>query len=603
LPQTTRGYGMNVSTTAKGGDFLFYGVGKVVVQRSLADFSVSRLFTEHKAKVNVARVSPNGALVASGDDEGNVIIWEIIEAVWGKVKTTIPINGNVLDIDWSDDSKKIVAVGAGEPNKAKVVTIDSGNTIGKIEGHSKPILSVSHRQQRPYKIATGAEDLLVNWYEGPPFKYVKALASEHIRYPNCVRFSPDGKYLATVGADSKIFVFDGASGEKLKALEDKDGHKAAIYSFCWSPDSKRILTGAADKFAKLWDIESGAVVRTYSWLPKADVGDMLVSCFWHKGAAEYVGVISLSGAITILDIESADKPKAIVHGSQCPVLSLFVDRAGGAFYIAGQDGQVSRYEFKTGLSRWLGGKGHGKAVNGVGLSGDKLVTVGLDDKLRFNDLKSFEFNGDAVALGGQPVDLACGKKAGSGLVAVALTQKKLVLLAKGEVVQTLDIAYEPMTCDFSNDDSVLAVGGKDKKIHTYRVDGKLAEAEVFSESDRPITNVLYRPGSNLLATVDQDRHLYFYADGKNLNRHGWMFHNANVTAAAWSPSGARFASGAADTNIIIWSDFKDYKDESRITISDAHSGGVDHVGWWDENTVISVGVDRSVRIWNIPPLS
>jgi len=600
LPQTTRGYGIHVSTTAKGGDYIFYGVGKIVVQRSLADPSNSQVFSEHKSKVNVARVSPNGALVASGDEEGKVIIWEITPGVWGKVKNTIAINSNVLDIDWSDDNKKIVAVGAGDPNKAKVVTIDSGNSVGKIENHSKPILSVAHRQQRPYRIATCGEDLAVNLHEGPPFKFLKTLSAEHSRYPNCVRFSPDGKFLASVGADSKIVVFDGSSGDKIKALEDKkDGHKANIFSFSWSPDGKQLLTASADKTAKLWDVESGSVVRTYSWIPKADVGDMLVSTFWHKGAAEYVGVVSLSGAITFLNIESAEKPNAILHGSQAQVQALITDAATGHFYISSQDGQVSRYEFKSGLAQWLPGKGHGKAITGLGLGGGRLVTVGLDDRIRFNDLKAFEFSGDAVALGGQPVALAVGKK-NPNLAVVALTQKKLVYFNKGEIVQTLDVDYEPQSVDFANDDSVLAVGGKDKKVHTYKVEAKLSAGDVFTESDRPVTFVSYRPGSSLLATIDQGKYIYFYQDGKNLNRHGWVFHNATVTCGGWSPSGARFATGSADQNIIIWSDFKTYSDETRLTITDAHIGGVDFLSWWDDNTLISVGSDRTIRIWNIP---
>jgi len=239
----------------------------------------------------------------------------------------------------------------------------------------------------------------------------------------------------------------------------------------------------------------------------------------------------------------------------------------------------------------------------LGLSGGALVTAGLDDKLRYNDLKSFEFSADAVALGGQPTCLAAGKREGSKLVAVSLVQKKIVLINNQEIVQTLDIDYEPLSLDFSNDDTVLAVGGKNKKVYTYKVDGKLVPGDVYTESDRPVTLVTYRPGSNLLAVIDSDKHLYFYEDGKNKNKHGWLFHSATVTCGAWSPSGARFASGSADCNIIVWSDFKSYNDELRLTISEAHLSGVDLLAWWDDNTLISVGSDRSIRVWNIPPLS
>jgi len=604
LPHTNRGYGIHVSTTAKNGDYIFYAVGKTVIQRSLSDLSSCQVFSQHKTKVNVARVSPNGAMVASGDDEGKVIIWEITAGVWGKVKNSIDINSNILDIDWAEDNKKIIAVGAGDPNKAKVVTVDSGNSVGKIDMHSKTILSCSYRQQRPFRIATCAEDFAVNFYEGPPFKFNKSLAAEHSRYPNCVRFSPDGSQLISVGADSKIVVFDGKSGDKVKELVDqKNGHKASIYSFSWSHDGKSILTASADKTAKLWSIEDGTVVRTFSWIPKPDTGDMLVSTFWHKGAEEYVGVISLNGAITLLDLESADKPKAIIQGASALVQCLALDTPNGNFYLSCQDGQVARYDMKTHLAQWLPGKGHGKSVSNLGVSDGALVTVGLDDKIRFNDLGAFQFSGDASALGGLPVALAVGKK-DSSLVAVALTQKKLLLFSKKSLAQTVDLSFEPTSVDFSSDDTLVALGGKDKKVHVFKLSGgKLSEGDVYSESDRPVTFVGYRPGSNMLATIDGERRIYFYEDGKNKNVHGWDFHSQSVTAGAWSPSGARFATGSADQKVIIWSDFKTFSDDKRLVIPDVHVGGVDHLAWWDENTLISVGVDRSVRIWDVPPLS
>ena len=40
----------------------------------------------------------------------------------------------------------------------------------------------------------------VNFYEGPPFKF-KGTAKSHERFPNCVRYSPDGQKFFSVGSD------------------------------------------------------------------------------------------------------------------------------------------------------------------------------------------------------------------------------------------------------------------------------------------------------------------------------------------------------------------------------------------------------------------
>lgn len=64
-----------------------YTNGRSVVIRDLAEPSRAVIFTEYKAKVNVANFCPNGEWVASGDSEGNVMIWGTDNMI---VKNTFP---------------------------------------------------------------------------------------------------------------------------------------------------------------------------------------------------------------------------------------------------------------------------------------------------------------------------------------------------------------------------------------------------------------------------------------------------------------------------------------------------------------------------------
>lgn len=49
--------------------------------------------------------------------------------------------------------------------------LDTGTTVGELPGHSRPVNSVAVRPAKPYRIATGADDALNCFYEGPPFKF------------------------------------------------------------------------------------------------------------------------------------------------------------------------------------------------------------------------------------------------------------------------------------------------------------------------------------------------------------------------------------------------------------------------------------------------
>lgn len=44
---------------------------------------------------------------------------------------------------------------------------------------------------------------------------------------NCLRFSPDGKYFATVSSDRKIVLYNGKEGDIIK--EFKDCHSGGIW--------------------------------------------------------------------------------------------------------------------------------------------------------------------------------------------------------------------------------------------------------------------------------------------------------------------------------------------------------------------------------------
>ena len=71
-----------------------------------------------------------------------------------------------------------------------------------------------------------------------------------------IAFSPDGKLLASAGAETELRIWDVATGKCLKILA---GHRNVILAVAFSRDGKKVATGAADNTAKIWNVATGAL--------------------------------------------------------------------------------------------------------------------------------------------------------------------------------------------------------------------------------------------------------------------------------------------------------------------------------------------------------
>jgi hypothetical protein len=72
-------------------------------------------------------------------------------------------------------------------------------------------------------------------------------------------FSPDGRYALPGGEDGAVKLWDAETGALLKAFY---GHGGAVRSAAFSPDGKYLVSNGSDNTVRIWEAESGRPVRT-----------------------------------------------------------------------------------------------------------------------------------------------------------------------------------------------------------------------------------------------------------------------------------------------------------------------------------------------------
>jgi WD repeat-containing protein 1 (actin-interacting protein 1) len=505
------------------------------------------------------------------------------------------IAGRINDLAWDGDSQRIIAVGDGKERFGHCITADSGNSVGEISGHSSQINCVSIRQQRPLRAITGSDDTSLVFYHGAPFKFNTSLRGQHNKFVFGTAFSPDGSTFASVGADRRIWLFDGKTGEPKGQIGD-GVHTGSIFGVSWSKDSKKFVTASADQTVRIWDPEAGKAVQTWRMGEDSVVSipDQQMGVVWPAGRSDGLIIsVDLEGNLNYLT-DGNPRPTKIVRGHQKNITASGI--SGSTFFTGSYEGRVCAWNTTTGLAEKVDGDSHSNYVSGISTAGsagkDQVYTVGWDDTLRNISVSTNTFTGSAVSLGAQPKGVAVTD---DGIVLVALSNS-IAMFSGGKLVSSISTKFGPMSIGASG--RRVAVGGDDKLIHIYNIESATSLKETGTEIRRataPISVISFSPNGKYLAAGSGNGKIYcFTVSDWSLLTDRWSAHTARITCLAWASNNEFAASGSLDTNVFVWSVSDPGK---RVKALNAHKDGVNGVAWTNDNKVLSTGGDATVKSW------
>jgi WD40 repeat protein len=153
-----------------------------------------------------------------------------------------------------------------------------------------------------------------------------------------LEFSRDGNWLVTGGADKFCRIFDLQTRQQIKSFEGHSGHVLGV-ALCG--DGETLVSASADCHIKVWDVESGEARRTIENYSKQ------VASADFLGTTETVLSCSGDGHVKLHDITNGQNTRSFVGASD------FVHKAIGTgdaslVVAAGEDGIVRLWNGTTG---------------------------------------------------------------------------------------------------------------------------------------------------------------------------------------------------------------------------------------------------------------
>jgi WD40 repeat protein len=586
------------------------------------------LFTEALNSVLSVAFSPDGKLLAAGDDAGTIHVWEV--ANMQKRFILKEHSGSVWSVAFSPDSQTLASCGhdktvklwniasgecwsvlqaddywvasvaispdgqwllsGGGDNTVRLWDITTGQCLSQLQDHTKPLHAVAFSPDSKL-IASGSNDATARLYRVEDRQPLAVLMRQQQPILS-VAFSHDGKMLATGSRDRTACLWDISDPWDARCLVVLGEHTDEVSAVAFSADDKTLATGSHDQTVKLWEIGNPAQAQCRVTLLE-HTNSVNSIAFTRDGRLLASGSNDLT--VRLWNVETGQSVRTL-QGYNSSIYSVAFSRDGQTVVSSSNDKLVRLWDVAGGRCRAVL-EGHTRRAICIAVSPDgQTLASGSDDKtvrlwdintgLCLTTLRDHTDPVKAIAFSPDGQTLASSGDDSLKLWETKTYRSVNMLLAGRNVIGALA---------FSPDSQTIACNADNYTVQLWDIHMR-QQSQVLTGHAGWVQSIAFSPDGSTLATGSSDStvKLWDVKTGECLLT--FEGHGLWVSSVAFSPDGKRLVSGGGgDHSVNIW----DINTRQCLKTLEADTHPVYSVAFSPDGSMIaSGGADETIRLWD-----
>ncbi len=599
-------------------------------------------FTKHKRVVSNIEISPDGTLIASGDDGGVVCLTSTTSG--DLIREFPPLEGLVTALDFDSQGTRLLAATAGGgtqyPDGSVTVwdvvtgqqtasfSAQGGTLLDPIFSPDDTLIAGSaaslgvhlwnaadgtllhtfkcvpervghlafHPSGKQLAASVGIDKIVVKVWDVAQRAEVASLEGQ-LGQSSQLRYSPDGHWLVASAWPGGVVVWDTNYVQPARQLLPPDVRAQSIQ---FSSDSSRLCAGLEGGSVQILDVASGNLLTTLTG------HTMAIADIRFSSDNQLVATASVDGAIGLWDAVSGKQLHVYVgHSADVGKIRFTLDDAH--IISCSSDTTVKAWQVKPiPVPQKIVLRGHAGGIRRIAFSpnGERVLTVGRprsespyveDRTVRVWNCRD---GAQLLELVSSSLDVYSASWSPDGNYIVTAGNDSVVLwdANTGQLLHTLEghkgIVQKAL---FGPDGKTILTVSADKTAALWRAsDGSIIHT--LAGHLKRVEGGAFSNDGKTVATNSIDRTIRVW-DVETGNAVAVLSgHQAPINAIIFMKDANRLISAAGDDTLVLW----DVSAAKAIHVFHGHSGIVfDAAISADERTLASVAEDETLRLWDI----